>query len=115
LAAERDTLRVVDDQRGRPTSAEHLATASLRLVERGSAGIFHLTDGGECTWYDLAREIVAQVGSDCQVEPCGSDEFPRPAQRPAYSVLDLSKAEMLLGPMPDWRDNLRKVAQSLEA
>jgi len=115
LAAERDTLRVVDDQHGRPTSAEHLATASLQLVERGSSGIFHLTDGGECTWYDLAREIVARTGSDCQVEPCGSDEFPRPARRPAYSVLDLSESEALLGPMPNWRDNVRAVARALEA
>ncbi len=109
LAGERPELRVVNDQRGRPTSAEHLAQLSLALLERGVQGVFHGTDGGECTWFDFATAIAAAVAPSCRVVPCTSAEFPRPAPRPAYSVLDLSKTEALLGPMPDWRENLASV------
>lgn len=114
LAAERDQLRVVDDQRGRPTSAEHLAKTSLALLEKGARGCFHVCDGGECTWYELARAIAERVRPECHVEPCTTDEFPRPAPRPSYSVLDLSAVEALLGPMPHWTENLADVLQRLE-
>ncbi len=103
LAGERPELRVVDDQRGRPTSAEHLARTSLALLERGAHGTFHVTDGGECAWFELAREVASLVAPACRVLPCTTAEFPRPAPRPAYSVLDLTRTEALLGPMPDWR------------
>lgn len=106
LAKERPELRVVDDQRGRPTHAVHLARTSLRLFDAGERGTFHVCDGGECTWFELAREVAARVAPDCHVEPCTSAEFPRPAPRPAYSVLDLSQTEAALGPMPLWRDQL---------
>jgi len=106
LARERDALRVVDDQRGRPTSSQHLAALSLGLLERDQSGVFHGTDGGECTWFDFATEIARIVAPSCEVAPCTSDEYPRPAARPAYSVLDLSRTEAVLGPMPDWRVNL---------
>ncbi|MCA9607467.1 MAG: dTDP-4-dehydrorhamnose reductase [Myxococcales bacterium] len=109
LAAERPELRVVDDQRGRPTSAQHLAQLSLGLLERGQRGVFHGTDGGECTWFDFASAIAATVAPACRVVPCTSDEYPRPARRPTYSVLDLSRTEAVLGPMPDWRENLAAV------
>ncbi len=88
LAKERDALKVVDDQRGRPTSAEHLARASLGLLRQEARGTFHVTDGGECTWFDLATAIAASVAPRCRVAPCTTAEFPRPAKRPAYSVLD---------------------------
>ena len=113
-SSQQPGLRVVNDQRGRPTSAEHLARATLRLLDRKVRGTLHLTDGGECTWFEFAREIVRLSGHACQVDPCTSEEYRRPAKRPAYSVLDLSPAESLLGPMPDWRDNLRDVMQRLE-
>jgi len=109
LARERDALQVVNDQRGRPTSSQHLAALSLELLEREQTGIFHGTDGGECTWFDFATEIARTVAPSCQVAPCSSEQFPRPAPRPAYSVLDLSRTEAVLGPMPDWRDNLAAV------
>ncbi|MBV1858973.1 MAG: dTDP-4-dehydrorhamnose reductase [Nannocystaceae bacterium] len=109
LGAERDSLRVVNDQRGRPTSAQHLASASLALLEAGARGTLHVTDGGECTWHELAAAVVATVNPDCDVQPCSSDAFPRPAVRPAYSVLDLRPTEALLGPMPHWRDNVAAV------
>lgn len=107
-------LRVVDDQRGRPTSAEHLARTTLALIDRDRRGAWHVTDGGECTWFDFAREIVRLVGSDCVVEPCTTAEFPRPAKRPAYSVLDLSRVEAELGPMPSWQSALADVIARLE-
>ncbi len=109
LGAQRETLTVVDDQRGRPTSAQHLALASLGLLEAGARGTLHVTDGGECTWHELAKAVVATVNPSCDVQPCSSDAFPRPAVRPAYSVLDLTPTEAILGPMPPWRENVAAV------
>ena len=109
LAAERDSLKVVNDQTGRPTSAEHLARIALALMRHGCTGPWHASDGGVCTWFDMATLIVERIGAACTVEPCTTAEFPRPAPRPAYSVLDLSKTEQLLGPMPPWQDNLADV------
>jgi len=114
LTAERDELRVVNDQRGRPTSGEHLARASLGLIEAGQTGTFHVTDAGECTWHAFTVEIARILGHACGIEACTSDEFPRPAARPGYSVLDLSATEDALGPMPDWRQNLADVLNRLE-
>jgi dTDP-4-dehydrorhamnose reductase len=111
---ERDELQVVNDQRGRPTSAEHLARASLALLDKGAHGTLHVTDGGECTWFDFASEIVRLAGHRAAVKPCTSAQFPRPAKRPAYSVLDLGPTEALLGPMPDWHENLADVMRRLE-
>ena len=113
-AAQRDSLRVVDDQRGRPTSSTHLAASTLRLIESGATGVYHVTDGGECTWFDFATAIAAKANPSCRVEPCTTDEYPTPAARPAYSVLDLSLTEQRLGPMPDWRQNLAEVLDHLE-
>jgi dTDP-4-dehydrorhamnose reductase len=109
---------MVSDQRGRPTSAEHLARATLRLLDLGARGNLHVTDGGECTWYELAREIARLAGHACEVGPQTSAEYkqlkPDSAPRPAYSVLDLAPAEALLGPMPDWRVNVADVLARLE-
>jgi len=106
LAKEKESLKVVNDQRGRPTSAEHLAATSLKLIEEGARGTLHVTDGGECTWYDFATVIAKHANPACKVEPCGSDQYPRPAVRPAYSVLDLGPTEAIVGKMPSWQDNL---------
>jgi dTDP-4-dehydrorhamnose reductase len=97
LGPSKASLRVVDDQRGRPTSAEHLADTTLDLLDAGARGILHACDGGECTWYELARAVVGRVAPACRVDPCTTEEFPRPAPRPAYSVLDLSATEAILG------------------
>lgn len=114
MTRERDELRVVDDQRGRPTSAQHLARTTLALLENDQTGTFHVTDGGECTWYDFTCEIKRLAGNTCDVQPCDSSAFKRPATRPAYSVLDLSKTEQVLGTMPDWKENLQEVIQQTE-
>lgn len=113
LTREKDRLKVVNDQRGRPTSAQHLAAATDALLGKGARGTYHVCDGGECTWYDFTREIAAHTGATCAIEPCTSAEFPRPAKRPAYSVLDLSAAEALLGPMPPWQQNLAAVLDQI--
>lgn len=118
LTRDLPSLKVVADQRGRPTSAEHLARATLQLLERGARGTLHVTDGGECTWHEFAREIARSAGHTCDVQPQTSAEYkrlkPASAPRPAYSVLDLTPAEALLGPMPDWRVNVADVLARLE-
>ena len=114
LMRDRESIRVVNDQRGRPTSAEHLAASTLKLLERNAAGTFHVTDGGECSWYQFATQIGKLLGSRCRVEPCTTAEFPRPARRPAYSVLDLSRTMAQLGAMPPWPENLANVIERLE-
>jgi dTDP-4-dehydrorhamnose reductase len=114
LARTRESLRVVNDQRGRPTDSRKLAEVSLALAERGSRGVFHVTDGGECTWFELAALIADAVNPDCRVEPCTSDEFPRPAPRPAYSVLDVSATEDVVGPLIPWEDRVREVLARVE-
>lgn len=113
LAQERDVLKVVDDQRGRPTSAEGLARATLALLDAGARGTLHATDGGECTWFELATHIASRVAPGCTVHPCTSDEYPRPAKRPRYSVLDLGPTEALVGPLPDWREQVDAVLAKL--
>jgi dTDP-4-dehydrorhamnose reductase len=113
-AQKRPGLRVVNDQLGRPSSAEQLAENSLRLLEAGGLGTFHLSDGGQCTWFDFASRAVARAGLSCQVDPCTSAEYPSPARRPSYSVLDLSRAEALIGPCRSWQDSLDAVVPRIE-
>ena len=109
LGLDNPSLRVVGDQVGRPTSAQYLAERCLALLERGARGTFHVTDGGSCSWHGLASAVVAAGGGRCRVDPCTSEEFLRPAARPAYSILDLSATEALLGPSTDWHDNVAAV------
>ncbi|HEV7920432.1 MAG TPA: dTDP-4-dehydrorhamnose reductase [Thermoanaerobaculia bacterium] len=102
-------LRVVNDQRGRPTYTPHLADALIRLSLQDARGIVHYADEGECTWYDFARAIVGDAAS---VEPVTSAEFPRPARRPAYSVLSTERYERLTGVRPaSWEEGLREYLQ----
>lgn len=115
LAAKRPALRVVSDQLGRPSSAEQLAQGTLQLLAAGGRGAFHLSDGGQCTWFELARAVVARAELSCQVEPCSSAEYPSPAVRPSYSVLDLSRAEALIGPRVSWQQSVHAVVDRLLA
>jgi dTDP-4-dehydrorhamnose reductase len=97
----RAELRVVDDQRGRPTYAPDLARALVKLVDSGARGLVHFANSGETTWYGLAREVLARAGfGGVRILPCASDEFPRPAARPANSVLDTSRYEERTGEAP---------------
>jgi dTDP-4-dehydrorhamnose reductase len=109
LAAQRDTLDVVDDQHGQPTWTADLA-AQVVLLARSNAprGIYHATNAGGTTWYGLAREVFTHLGFDpSRVKPTSSDKFPRPAPRPSYSVLG-HDAWLAAGlpPMRDWHEAL---------
>ena len=111
LEGERDTVRVVDDQRGCPTYARDLADGLLELAahaDRLPGGILHATNAGEATWFDLAQAVFEEIGADPgRVQPCDSDEFVRPAVRPAYSVLDGSAwIAAGLTPLRPWREAL---------
>lgn len=114
-----DPLRVVDDQRGRPTYTPHLARAIVRLAEiaAGSSearGIVHYADAGDCTWFDFASAIVAESGASTRVIPVSTSEFPRPAARPAYSVLSTRRFEEITGARPDsWRAGLREYLRTV--
>jgi dTDP-4-dehydrorhamnose reductase len=111
LAQERDTVDVVDDQRGQPTWTHDLAVLLRDLVlEAAPPGVHHGTSSGDATWYDLARETYRLAGLDRdRVRPVSSARFPRPAARPQYSVLANDRS------LPDWRDGLRRALPSIAA
>ncbi len=102
-------LRVVNDQRGRPTYTPHLARAIIRIANLGASGIVHYADDAECTWFDFAAAINEELGATVEIVPVTSDQFPRPAKRPAYSVLSTERYERLTGVKPEsWREGLRE-------
>jgi len=107
LAEQRNSLKVVDDQKGSPTFTVHMAGAIVDLLKTDLRGIHHLTNSGSCTWYGFAKEIVSIKGLKTQVDPCSTEEFPRPAKRPANSVLDCSTTYAKLGcSLPHWKEAL---------
>jgi dTDP-4-dehydrorhamnose reductase len=109
LESRRDTVSVVDDQLGQPTWTADLADRLVRLARSGApAGIYHGTNAGQVSWYGFAREIFALLGTDPdRVRPVGSVDFPRPAARPACSVLGHGDWERAgLAPPRDWREAL---------
>lgn len=107
LAAERDELRVVDDQVGSPTSASDLASVIVSLLAIPCAGVYHAVNSGTCSWYVFAREILALSGLDRRVVPIRSSELVRPAKRPANSVLHCGKLASLGITLRPWQDALR--------
>jgi len=107
IARGQDPLRVVADQVGAPTWAGFLARALLDLGESGASGRVHYQNREPVSWFDFAREIVRACGASVEVVPVGSEEFPRPAPRPAYSVLSVERFETLTGrPVEGWRAGL---------
>ena len=115
LARERGALRVVADQLGTPTWTGHLAPAILTLLRRDAAGTFHLTNGGATSWHGFATEIVSQAGlAAVPVTPIGTVEYPTPATRPPYSVLDNRHwRELGEAPLAPWEEGLRRYLESL--
>ena len=115
LESERETLNVVNDQWGSPTYVSIFADQVLMLLAAEKAGeanargrTHHVTGGGRATWFDLARTVFQYLGADPErVRPCSSDEFPRPAARPKFSVLgDTAWRELGLAPTRTWREDL---------
>jgi len=118
LAAERDELGIVADQIGVPNWSRALAAATARIVGAGlpvlaeRSGLYHLSSGGQATWYDFARALVGNAARP-RIVPITSAEFPTPARRPAYGVLATSRFESTFGfALPDWRSTLAECVAS---
>jgi dTDP-4-dehydrorhamnose reductase len=104
LAAEREAVQVVTDQVGCPTWTGHLAPALLGLVDRGIAGLVHLAGAGRVSWNGFTVEIFRQAEVPCRVEDATSAQMARSAPRPAWSVLESQREDVL--PLPPWQDGL---------
>jgi dTDP-4-dehydrorhamnose reductase len=120
LAETRKEISVVDDQQGAPTSAADLASALLKaahsMLDRPVAGTFHFTNAGVTTWYGFANAILEMRGlSNIKVRPISTAEFPTPAKRPAWSVLDCSTFEKEFDVTPrTWRSALRETLNRIQ-
>lgn len=116
LTATRPELKVVFDQVGTPTYAYDLAQAIVRIIERPVEGIYHYSNEGVCSWYDFTKMIAEYSGqTQCNIQPCHSDEFPSPVKRPAFSVLDKTKIKQTFGiTIPYWVDSLKKCLLNLK-
>ena len=111
LMSERPSVGVVSDQFGAPTYARDLAVAIMTIVEQGAqhTGVYHFSNAGKISWYDFACAIRDKAGLHCQVNPITTADFPTPAKRPAYSVLDTSRLNKDYGVQPrDWQDALQE-------
>jgi len=115
LASSRPDISVVNDQRGSPTFTPDLASALAQLCRASARGIVHVTNSGNCTWYDFAAEIVRMSGMPTKVNPVTTADFPRPARRPAYSVLSPDSLHAYKIVMPEWKDALRRYLASAPA
>lgn len=112
LAEQNSTLRVVHDQVGTPTSTVDLAATIFSLIVSDAYGTYHATCQGQCSWYEFACEIFKKAGKTVAVLPVTTAEFPRPARRPAHSVLDNYMLRMTVGDsMRPWQDALNQYMQ----
>jgi len=108
LAATQPALDVVNDQHGCPTYSIDLARAIIQLCRKGAKGIVHVTNAESCTWFEFAQEIVKQSGLGTEVRNITTQQMPRPARRPAYSVLSSASLEPFGIKMPRWQDALAR-------
>ena len=116
LLQERQTVKVVDDQRGSPTFTEHLAQALTQLLQTPLYGTYHLSNSGSCTWFGLTQRIAERIGSSCKVTPCTTEEFPRPAPRPANSVLDgFAWGASGFSALPTWQEGVDAYVKILQS
>lgn len=112
---ERGALQVVHDQKGNPTNVEDLCYHILKLADTEEYGVYHCTGSGECSWYDFASLIIEYAGIEATVAPVTTDQFPRPARRPAYSSLDNMMLRVTVGDnMRPWQDALKSFITALE-
>jgi dTDP-4-dehydrorhamnose reductase len=121
LMKERGSLNIVADQKGRPTYAKDLAMATIKMIEAIDAGktikgIYHFANTGETTWFDFAAKIKAIAGLTCSLNPIETKDFPTPAKRPIYSVLDTSCIEQDLQiSIAHWEDALSSCMKEIHA
>ncbi|MEJ5055177.1 dTDP-4-dehydrorhamnose reductase [Sphingobacterium sp. MYb382] len=111
LMTERDDISVINDQIGSPTYAKDLAEAIVSIIEGNvwQGGVYHYSNEGETSWYDFAEAIKEIKGLDCKINPIPTTQYPTPAKRPKYSLLDKSKIKMVYGiEVPDWKLSLRR-------
>jgi dTDP-4-dehydrorhamnose reductase len=111
LASSRPALDVVSDQRGCPTYSIDLASAIIQLCRKEARGIVHVTNAGNCAWFEFAREIVKSAGLTSEVRPVSSQQMARPAPRPAYSVLSPASLDRMGIAMPTWQGALDRYLQ----
>ena len=119
LTATKPQLKVVFDQAGTPTYALDLAKAIAVVLEKfdgSQTGIYHYSNEGVCSWYDFTKMIAEYNGTtECDVQPCHSNEFPSPVKRPAYSVLDKTKIKEVFGvKVPYWTESLKQCISNLK-
>lgn len=119
LTATKPQLKVVFDQVGTPTYALDLAKAITVVIEKfdgSQTGVYHYANEGVCSWFDFTKMIAEYNGTtECNVQPCHSNEFPSPVKRPAYSVLDKTKIKEVFGvAVPYWTDSLKKCIKNLK-
>jgi dTDP-4-dehydrorhamnose reductase len=115
LAASRPSLDVVNDQKGSPTYVVDLARAIVQLCRKNAGGIVHVTNSGDCTWFEFAQQIVKDAGLSTMVSPVSSEKMARPAPRPAYSVLSPASLRALGVEMPPWQDALDRYLKERNA
>ena len=118
LMNERESIGVINDQYGCPTFAADLAQAIMQIIVGNNfiAGIYHYSNKGKISWYDFAKEISQQINSHCVVNEITTSQFPTPASRPSYSVLDTSKiAETFNITIPEWKESLQKCLALLKS
>jgi len=111
LAANRPMLEVVNDQRGCPTYATDLARALIQLCRKDASGIVHVTNSGDCSWFEFAQVIIEGSGGSTEVKPVSSLQMARPAPRPAYSVLSATSLRRHGIEMSEWKDAVRRYLQ----
>lgn len=116
LTATKPQLKVVFDQCGTPTYAYDLALAISEILKKPVNGVYHYSNEGVCSWYDFTKMIAEYSGqTDCDIQPCHSDEFPSPVTRPSYSVLDKTKIKDTFGvKVPYWTDSLKICIKNLQ-
>lgn len=114
LSKTHDTLKVVNDQIGTPTSTVDLANVIINLIENKNYGTFHCTCKGQCSWYDFAVEIFRLKNISVNVLPCSTEEFPRPAKRPKFSVLKNYMLELTTGDLTrDWKVSIEEYIKNI--
>jgi len=115
LAAEREEISVVDDQRGSPTYAPDLAQAIVQLCRKRANGIVHATNRGDCTWFQFARHLLANAGLATVIRPIRSDAMIRPAKRPSYSVLSPTSLERFGIMLPTWQNGVERYLKEIRS